>query len=174
MEMYFWTQKTEVGCLWPTSLFSLFSNPLSSSFPFIALSLVPCSPSPSLSLPIFYSIHPCSAGVSLHEHNHGLCETACVCVCEWEWERDEMGMYNVQQMTQHLRTGHAQSFSRNSETYTQSLHNFIWRNKSVIKYCVKWLHAISDFPVQKCHHHFIKCIKTTMALKRKYLSETLT
>lgn len=40
----------------------------------------------------------------------------CVCV----WERDEMGMYNVRQMTQHLRTGHTHthSFSHISDTCT--------------------------------------------------------
>lgn len=62
--------RTEVGL--PLAYFSvLFSNPLSSSSPFAALS----SPTLSLSLPIFYSIHPCSAGASLHEHG------VCVCVC---------------------------------------------------------------------------------------------
>lgn len=63
--------------------------------PFLSLR----SPVPLLTLPIFHSIHPCSAGVSLHENNHGLC--VCVCVDEREGETERkageiMGLYHVQ------------------------------------------------------------------------------
>lgn len=47
------TQNTEVACLWPTSLFCLFSNPLSSSFPFIAFSRPPTH---SAHLPLHSSV----------------------------------------------------------------------------------------------------------------------
>lgn len=52
--------------------------------PFLSLP----SPVSPLTLPIFHSIHPCSAGVSLHENNHGLCVCVCVCVYRRERERD--------------------------------------------------------------------------------------
>lgn len=77
MEKHFW--RAEVGRRWPTSLFSFlirFLHPFPSllSRPLLARSL-------SLSLPIFYSIHPCSEWrVVTRTRPCTMC--VCVCVCE--------------------------------------------------------------------------------------------
>lgn len=95
--MYFWTQKSEVSCLWPTSLFSLFTNQLSSSFPFIALSsqLPLSSHLPFHSTMQLWSVitwkQPGSLSLSLSL-------TLCVCIC-CVWERDKLAQRSANETT---------------------------------------------------------------------------
>lgn len=127
----------------PLAYFSaLFSNPLSSSFPFAALP----SPTRSLSLSLFPSSTPFIRAALARRYTNTTVHYVCVCVREG----DEMGMYSVQQMTQHLSTGHTQLFSHISETYTQfHLEEYIChktlRKMVICNFRFSWIRTPSSF-----------------------------
>lgn len=81
------------------------------------LSLLSLSPAPcSVSLSLVPSSTPfIRAALACRYMNTTM---DCVCVSVTESERDEMGLYNVQQMTQNLRTGPTQPFNHINERYT--------------------------------------------------------
>ena len=122
--------------LYPPSFLIPFLHPFLSS---LSLFLFPRA----LSLSIFHSIHPCSTGMALQEHNHGLCVCVCVCVCVW-WDGHVQCWANDTAPQNKKRNTHLFSPIINTYTHALLLHNFVSRNKSLINN-LKWLLAISDF-----------------------------
>lgn len=117
------TQNTEVACLWPTSLFCLFSNPLSSSFPFIAFSRPPAH---SPHLPLHSSVQ-CWCVVTWKQP-----WPVCLRVCRRERERhretEREGDREKSGRDNGVVPCSVNDTPPQNRSNTQLLYNFLWRN----------------------------------------------